>query len=364
MMAHEYNQSLLNQYFICIENKPEPIPWFPPSTDQTVIHQKPDCVYFGRVFAAMEKYLVENNNYFKKLTIYLTWDLNRLPSYGEDVVAVVLGDEWCRIPSYSHKIRAVFKAYGTDLELGYSLFSNSYYTNLLNFLQFVRVFLLRFPSYLNYWFRSKALIQNNNQSHPIYDIPLGYFKQLELPIKEFESRSYDVFFSGSIEPQTFPIWSPKYWLKSPKNLSRKNMVRSIINASDLQETFKIKLETTSSFFDSLSTDEEVYSTNMMDAKICLVPRGTSFETFRFFEALRYGCVVVTEFLPSRWFYDGAPVVRVKSWDNLDSTLRELLQNQKLLREKHQQSLAWWETNCSETALARFFVEKLTSYSCH
>jgi hypothetical protein len=52
------------------------------------------------------------------LSVYLTWSVDELPSYGHDVVAVVTGDETCRIPRYFDRVRAVYKTYGTRPTLG------------------------------------------------------------------------------------------------------------------------------------------------------------------------------------------------------------------------------------------------------
>lgn len=96
----------------------------------------------------------------------------------------------------------------------------------------------------------------------------------------------------------------------------------------------------------------------MNTKICLVPRGSYFETFRFFEALRYGCIVIAEKLPSHWFYDGSPAIQVADWSELDDVI-ELIENNSLL-ELHQKSLDWWNTLCSETAVGKYMADKLNS----
>lgn len=131
---------------------------------------------------------------------------------------------------------------------------------------------------------------------------------------------------------------------------------------------KIKLATSSQFaLNALhyGTDEqgemmdaETYSRHMMNAKICLVPRGTSPETFRFFEALRYGCIPIAERLPDRWFYDEAPAVFIDDWNELGNVIRQLLSNEDLLEEKHRAALDWWKTRCSETVLGTFMAERL------
>lgn len=103
-----------------------------------------------------------------------------------------------------------------------------------------------------------------------------------------------------------------------------------------------------------------YCDKMMNTKICLAPRGTSLETYRFYEAIKYGCIVITEALPSRWFYDGSPAIQVKDWRQLEDVLINLLQNKTLLNETKEKSLHWWETKCSESVVGKYIAEKLNS----
>lgn len=161
-----------NKYFICLKEAPlNPIPWSIPDTDDTV---DVDCVYFGKVFEEMEKRLKE-----KGLTFYLTWSVEQLPSYGQNVVAVVLGDEWCRIPKYFSKVRAVFKCYGIKPILGCNPLLNPSYLNLMTLIQFVKNWFLRLPSLVNYkFYQLKQILLFQNKNIFIYDIPLGYFNQL------------------------------------------------------------------------------------------------------------------------------------------------------------------------------------------
>ncbi len=67
-----------------------------------------DTRYFGAAFVAMEAALDDPD-----LAVFLTWSVDRLPAYGPQVIAVVLGDESGRRPRYAGRVRAVFKAYGT-----------------------------------------------------------------------------------------------------------------------------------------------------------------------------------------------------------------------------------------------------------
>lgn len=345
---------LSNKYYICLKGNQKPIPWDLSYSEQRI---EIDCslAYFSQVFEAMEKSLK-----IKDLVFYLTWEnLDTLPSYGQNVVAIVLGDEWCRTPKYCHKVRAVFKCYGTSPTLGCNPISQPSYLNIMTLLQFMKAWIAGLPGQFNYTFqkiKSKQIDAAKNIS--IYDIPLGYYKQLNLPIEEIENRTYDVLFNGSIKHEAFPVWSWKYWVKSPKDITRKKMMSTIDRIREKNPDIKFRLTITSDFNAARSADDRSYSEKMMDAKICLVPRGTSLETYRFFEAIRYGCVVVTEALPSRWFYDGFPATKVSDWSDLEEVLDKLINNNQLMKKKHQESLDWWKTKCSEVAVGNYIAAKL------
>jgi hypothetical protein len=76
--------------------------------------------------------------------------------------------------------------------------------------------------------------------------------------------------------------------------------------------------------------------------------------------MRYGCVIIVESLPSRWFYNGAPIVQIGSWQNLEPVLTRLLNDLELLQTLHQQTLDWWETKCSEKAVGRYIADQINA----
>jgi hypothetical protein len=350
---------LPNKYYLYLHQGQEPVPWNPPDPYPL---DWVDYTYFGKVFETMEKSLNIGG-----LVFYFTWDsVDQLPSYGKNAVAVVVGDEWCRIPMYSHKVLAVFKCYGIKPTLGCNPFLEPSHLSILTLIHFLKVGFRCFPGWINYVFRRlKYFRKNSKKTSHIYDIPLGYARQLDLPIKDIEKREYDVSFAGSIQHGNYSRWSFKYWFDNPKSLSRKRMISSVKKLKVKYPEFEIELAITSSFGSSKDMlDKNSYSENMMNTKICLVPRGTSFETFRFFEAMRYGCIVVGEALPYRWFYDGSPAIQVNDWSELGIILPRLLENKALIREKYQESLNWWETKCSEDIVGDYMAEKLNSVEYH
>ena len=232
----------------------------------------------------------------------------------------------------------------------------------MTLVQFGRIWLLRLPYLLKYLFsRIKALQSSTTKIAPIFAVPQGYGGgYLELPIKEIDERQYDISFTGSLKHRSYPIWSLRHWLDNPKSLSRKAMISSIKLVELKYPALRTELATTSSFGANFHSDPERYCEIMMDTKICLVPRGTSWETLRFYEGLKYGCILITEALPPHWFYENAPIIQIADWSELVIILPRLLENKALMREKHQESLNWWKTKCSEVAIGDYMAKKLNS----
>jgi hypothetical protein len=300
------------------------------------------------------------------LIFYITvTEMEQLPSYGENVIVLILGDEFYRVPKYAHKVAAIFKCYGTrQVHQQFALYGPALqvsYLKLLMLGQFLRNLIYRLPAKISYRLRKTSrVLFGKGKVTPIYDIPPGYFNSEDLEIKPIAERAHAVFFDGSVIQHRYPIWSLRYWTKTPKALCRKQMVLHLQRFKQQHPEFEVKLSTTFEFAAQSSGAEPTsYSQNMMNTKVCLVPRGTTLESYRFFEAMRYGCVIITEVLPPRWFYEGAPVLQIGSWQNLEPVLKKLLDNERLLEDLHQRTLAWWETRCSEQAIGQYIAEKVS-----
>ncbi|MCH4903223.1 glycosyltransferase family 1 protein [Cylindrospermopsis raciborskii CHAB3438] len=343
-----------NQYYLYVSKHESPIPW-------NIYDPKPPIEfaltsYFGQIFQKIEQSCLLSG-----LIFYITWsEIDELPSYGSNVVVFVLGDEWYRIPNYAHKVRAVFKCIGTQTILGCNPFLEPSRLNLLTLIQFLRILFVGIPGWINYrWHKSKHWLLGQEKIPPIYDVPLGYNKSEYLPIKNIQERIYDTYFSGSVMHRKYGIMSVKFWLGTPKILSRELMLSTLKKLQDNYPELKIELSMTGGYHERSKQDDQSYSQLMMDTKICVVPRGTSWETTRLFEGMKYGCVLVTEALPDRWYLKGVPTIQIKNWQQLPQVLKELLDNQDLMQEMHHKSLTFWQDKCCETVVADYIIGKLT-----
>ena len=338
---------LRNTYINC-QNPPEnrPLPWEPP---QLTDPYRPDIVYFGEVLAEMDRRLDVTG-----LTFYFTESLDSLPSYGLDVVAILLGDEFARVPRYFGDVRAIFKNYTVQPALTSNVLREPSWVNLWSLAWYLRTCAYHVPASARYRRRRR----DGQWAAPIWRIPVGVVDQLDLPVKPFFERRHDIFFGGSVGHHGDERLKERI---NPKVMARKAMVTQAERLAAKHPEVSVELVTTAGFQLSMDADADEYSRKLMDSRIALVPRGTAIDTFRFWQALRYGCVAIVDTVPRHpWFYSGAPVVRLSRWSQLEDVVTRLLSDQPRLERLHRESLEWWRTRGSPEAVGAYMAAKLNS----
>lgn len=350
-----------NHYFVCLPDRNEPAAFDPSSYDQNDFPGFIEINYLAGAFR-----VVEQEQRLANLTFYITWSRRELPTYGDNVVAVLMGDEWCHRPNYLRDVRVVFRQYGTHPEVVAKAVRRPSRLGLTLLLQFLRATLHGLPGRLRHL--PQDLIRRHltgRQPTSQYVIPLGYANQLELPPVAITDRLTDIYFAGSLNNLKPSVFSPKYWLQSPKNIARHRAIGSAKKLQAKRPELDVRLETTSEHVPSklkgtpdYQNEASRYSHQLMNAKICLVPRGSSLDTPRFFEALRYGCVAIADRLPAKWFYDGAPIIQVDDWNDLEGIVDGLLSDPERLERLHRDALHFWRTRCSGEILGSFMAQRL------
>ena len=106
-------------------------------------------------------------------------------------------------------------------------------------------------------------------------------------------------------------------------------------------------------------DADLYQYFLQHSKVVLCPRGwVNSETFRLYEAMRYGCVVISEELPDRTYYKDIPTIQVKNWkDGLDIA-NKLIKNPNKLEEFGTTNKKFYESHLSPKATAEIIFNKL------
>ena len=330
-------------------------PWDPHDPQDLPL---PDCGYFGGVFTAFERHWDGD-----PLTFYLTKDTTSLPTYGPDVVSLVLNEEWFRTPAYSGEILAVMRNLPGEPWFPYATLAPPSVGAAYALANHVRVLGERRRS-----MRAGARLAAQRGWAPArtdntIDVPLGYYRQPEREIIPVTERPADVYFGGSLahDLDRKERWKQvaKRAVGNPKTIYRKSMLRAVEQVKARHPELQATLTISGEFTSLGSSQVSDYATDMMNAKVALVPRGTAAESYRLFEAWRYGCIVICEPLPPRSFLQGAPVITVTDWGReLEEALMGLLADPQRQRTLQEASLRWWADVCSEKAVGARLAQQL------
>jgi hypothetical protein len=345
-----------HRYYVVFDN--DAAPWDPHDASDLPL---PDCAYFGGVFRTLERHWRGD-----PLTVYMTKDTTSLPGYGRDVVSVLLNEEWFRTPAYSSTILAVLRNLPGRPWFPWGTLAPPSLSATFAVANYLRVRAERNRSHRE----GEAIRQERGWPAPrtdnTIDVPLGYYRQPEKPIKPVQERATDVYFGGSL---VHDLGRKERWKQivkrlagNPKQLYRKSMLRELERVRCRHPEITAKVTLTGEFRELESAQVSDYASDMMDARVALVPRGTAAESYRLFEAWRYGCIVVCEPLPPRWFLEGAPVISLGSWRELERVLVSLFEDPARQRELHESSLRWWRHVCSEEAVGRRLASQLRGLS--
>jgi hypothetical protein len=188
----------------------------------------------------------------------------------------------------------------------------------------------------------------------------------ELPINPINERPVNLFFSGNLNAKRYPLYKELTLLKHlpdfppPLDKQADKVLSKIIK-------LHFKMNLSSVFPDScieftrgyLQGNVKIFSQMLYDSKIAICPSGfKNHETCRHFEAMRAGCVVISQPLPEHYFYKGSPIITLDSWKDLKKTVEHLLSEPDRLHELHEKTLDWWANVCSEKATALYIRDRV------
>ena len=335
---------MANRYFVCTRNRP-PVE-FNITNDQPV--DDAEISYFIRGFR-----LLEQTHVFDGYIICFAWGSTvALPVLGDNVIALIYGDEHCRVPRYVMQVGSVMKCHGFIPNFLPRL--RPYRLMQIELAELVRNLALWIPTGLRYAMSSQV----RERCHLI---PLGYGRSCDIPISSIDSRRYLLSFTGSVsdnKPRTL-----RRLIGTPKAFCRQAMLKVLGDLQKIYSTEQVKVGVTGSFQDSMRDKGQAYVELMAQTKICLASRGTAHETLRIYEALKLGCVVISDRLPAHPFYRNSPIIQIREWSEAPAILERLVDNPDRLEALHRESLRFWATTLSEQALARYYADAL-KLACH
>jgi hypothetical protein len=276
---------------------------------------------------------------------FITYDgKHDIDDLGEDCVVFVYGDERSLTPWRYEKAGLILKAYGIHPhaverfrpDVPWMLDRVRIARNALQNLAIVR---------------RMGRARHRRLAARTLPIPLGYARQIELPIKPLHERPHLLWFAGSLHNAQVSGFSFYARLANmPKFHARQQMVAALRRIQQDQPAWPVSLRINQVYQSGTATPGHEYSERIMDTKICVVPRGTTPETHRLFEAMRAGCIVIAQDLPDFWFYRSAPVIQIRNWDQLEGEVQALLDTPARMESLHRASRRWWEEVAGPAAM--------------
>lgn len=202
----------------------------------------------------------------------------------------------------------------------------------------------------------KVHLQQETEGNLFY-FPLGYANGERRDIQHINDRKINVFFSGALNRSRVGLYKALSGLEYiPENLL---LLTKRWLPTNLSSSFPdSKILFTSGFASGLT--QSGYNDLLYSCKIALAPHGfVNPETFRHYEAMRAGCVVVSLKMPPIRMYKNSPIVQLESWKQLDAKVTELLEDSERLAALQTDTLMYWENNCTEQSTARYVADTLT-----
>ncbi len=282
---------------------------------------------------------------------YLTKDPVNLPEYGPHVIAVLLQEERAKTPAYALEVGAVIRNLSDCPYLGFRARPTS--PKLAGALLF---------EYARDWALRARSLSRVRRTSPVVDrprivrIPLGYQSQQELPQRPMAERTLDTFFAGDIATP-FLRGDYRAWIPPSKTLARRELWRALADLRKNSE-WRIELDDVRPDKAQAAASYTSYSERMMNSRICVAPRGSNWETYRFYEGLRAGCLVVTNPVAPEPFLRDAPVIIVDSWRELPRLLRRYARDVNTLEQYREAAVHWWRERLSEPVIARQLAQAL------
>lgn len=224
----------------------------------------------------------------------------------------------------------------------------------------------RNPTYLSqhYFAVFKAYLGKEKHGENIFPLGIGYVKDVpKFDIKPINERSLNIFFSGNLNKNRIDFYrcfSPFKMLLPSQRILNSSKYRKflLMLKSNFNNYFPNSLISFNSSFKSGFSPHD-YGKLLADCKIILSPKGFGrTECFRLYEALRVGCVIISETLPDIYFYKNSPIIQVENWNVGLKLVKELIDNPEKLERMQVEGLEWWDQRCSEHAMATFIIRNL------
>ena len=218
----------------------------------------------------------------------------------------------------------------------------------------------------------------------LFSYPLGIpYKVEALPVVSIKDRLHPVFFAGNLNDCRIPFYQS--FLKPCKSIKQALAYLFSIFMGQVSERGKYRswnlriksliFKIGQTTFDSLwkgsiirftrgfqaGFSPKEYAQILSQSKIVLSPCGFfNTECFRFYEAMRQGCIVITEKLPETDYYDSRYYIEVENWNNIGVIINNLLQDESNMEKMSNAAKCYYEEFLSPNGVAKYLISKIKS----
>lgn len=215
----------------------------------------------------------------------------------------------------------------------------------------------------NYYAVFKAYVGLAREASRIFPLPIGLVKDVPaFPVVPIHERKINVFFSGNLNSNRLGFYKSLAGLSRtfPLELLNSNKRRTLL--LHIKRDFSRKfpdstIKFNNGFKSGLSPYD--YGYTLAQSKIVLCPKGfLSPECFRHYEAIRTGCIVISEKLPDNHLYKNSPIIQVDNWEEGLGMVEQLLRDPHRMQQLHLEALDWWDQVFSEKAAAHYIASHL------
>jgi hypothetical protein len=292
------------------------------------------------------------------LHFFFTKNAYQLPEYGPHVVSILLQEERCKVPVYGRYIRATIRNLMSRPFLGYVPHRRMGRAEAVLTFEFLRDTYTSVRSRLARQFATSAFGTPIRKEPLTLRLPLGYHSQEEVPYIPIADRTLDMFFAGEVR-HPVPKNDYRYYLSTSKFEVRGQLFRELDKLQQEEPEWRIDRGAIAST-DSKRNEQafNTYSEKMMNSRICLAPRGTLPDTFRHFEGMRAGAMVISNPVPREEFLFGAPMLMLNHWAELRGLLHRYGHNNDFIQELGDRGRAWYHDKVRPEVVAELTAKKL------
>lgn len=291
------------------------------------------------------------------LRFHFTKDAYALPEYGPKVVAVLLQEERCKVPVYGRHVCATIRNLAARPYLACRPHRRLGRLDGLILFEYARDWYTHMKSVRAQRRPPAAWADEVRDDARVISLPLGYHSQEELPQVPMNQRTLDCFFFGQIK-HAIKRSDYRHWTSTSKFVARAQLLRELERLQSARR-WNIELGDPRAAGTAIPARAYAdYSANMMNSRICLAPRGSVADTYRAFEGLRAGCLVVANRLSPDPLLANAPVIQIDHWGELGAILDKYARNIELLESARAASLSWWARHLSPAARGPALAQEL------